>query len=314
MISLVAPCAALYRYWAPQCAAGPFGTLEPLGYGLWYLHVPEGVPLWNSHGATWFVWGVFPWIGLIGALITAVHSRSSRPAAVTYCILLAVAIAIALLVTRAGAFANLLAIPGAVSLIMLAFARTESWPLPPRIVMRAVALLSLSPIAAEMAPALLSANDAAGAGKTTDSRCGLIDELKPLDRFKRTTVLAPLELGPNLLAATHHDTVTGPYHRNPSALEDVLRFFTSPDAHAIATRRNATLLVFCGGRSDMTTMAKFAPHGLAGQLMQGRSPTWLQPVSVPGTAGLRIYRIAPRDEKAAAHQGGRRPFRSSLTV
>jgi hypothetical protein len=114
-----------------------------------------------------------------------------------------------------------------------------------------------------------------------------------LDRLPATTVLAPLELGPAILAGSRDSAVSGPYHRDPDALEDVLRFFTAaPDtARAIAARRHAGLVLFCPTGGEITSMAKVAPKGLAARLEQGSPPSWLKPVKLSGGAGLAIYRI-----------------------
>jgi len=291
-------CAILYRVGAPQCAAGPFGALGPLGRGLWYMNVHEGRPLWEAPIDTRLSWGIFPWIGLAGVLATTVIARERHVERWTYCVLLAGAIAIGLVVTRAGAFANLLAIPGAVGLVAPLIRRTEQWPVAIRILPRAAAILLLSPFAAQSTPVLLALghDSKAAAPKTPVSGnpgCGQIDSLAPLDRVPATTVLAPLELGPIVLAGSHHSAVTGPYHRNPDALEDVLRFFTADPAtaHAIAARRHAGLVLFCPAGGEMVAMAKVAPKGLAASLLRGSAPPWLSPLRLPGTARLAVYRV-----------------------
>jgi hypothetical protein len=284
--------AALYRLGAPQCAAGPFGTLGPLGYGLWYRGVYEGVPLWHLPLTQILLWGIFPLIGLAGAILACFRPGDDRAAALDYCALLGIATAIGLLVTRAGAFANLLAIPGAITLILAAFARTTKWPMLPRVIGRAFALLLLSPAGAGLAALLATPSPTiARTTPAADPRCGQIDTLAPLDRFAPTTILTPLDLGPALIAGTHHAAVTGPYHRDPAALEDVLRFFTAADARQIAVRRHADYVAFCAADGEMAAMAKFAPTGLAAALLQNRAPGWLKPMPQFETAGLVLYRI-----------------------
>jgi len=294
-------CALLYRLSAPQCASGPFGSLGPLGHDLWYLNVPEGVPLWHSPVGTRLTWGVFPWVGLAGALTASLRSNSRRPDEWFYCASLATATGIGLLVTRAGAFANLLALPGAVGLIVVAFEKSETWYSPLRILARAGSILLLNPFAAQSTALLaapLSPSLQAGPAQQVDAEhphCGQIDSLAALDRLPPTTIMAALELGPNILAGTHHFAVTGPYHRNPDALEDVLRFFTADErtAHSVAMRRNAHLLAFCPADRAMAGMRKLAPDGVAAALLQGRPPAWLQPAPLPSVGGLKVYRIKP---------------------
>jgi hypothetical protein len=289
LVLIAIGCAALYRLETPQCAAGPFGLLGPLGYKLWYVHVQEGMPLWRAGIDTRISWGLFPWIGLAGALAAYARHATRRPGSLAYCVLLAGAVAIAMLVTRAGAFANLLAIPGAVGLILRTFEKTDRWAVIARLPVRVLAILLLSPLGAALAPALLTRSNDAPSPPITPG-CGKIDTLAPLDRFAPAVIVAPLELGPALLAGTHHRAITGPYHRDAAALEDVLRFFTATDARAIAMRRSAAYVAFCP-EGEMATMARFAPAGLAAQLLRRAPPSWLTPVVVPGTAGLQLYRI-----------------------
>jgi hypothetical protein len=217
----------------------------------------------------------------------------------SYCALLAGAIAIGLAMTRAGAFANLLAIPGAVGLVPALIRRTEPWPVALRILPRAGAILLLSPFAAQSTPALVAPHHAGRTAAPRSPDCGSVDGMAPLDRLPVTTVLAPLELGPAVVAGSHHFAVTGPYQRDPDALEDVLRFFTSDPAtaQAIAAGRHAGLLLFCPTGGEITSMAKVAPHGLAARLEQGSPPRWLHPVALPGVSGLHVYRISADAQK-----------------
>ena len=285
---------ALYRLCAPQCAAGPFATLGPLGYHLWYLNVPEGVPLWHLGRDLALLWGLFPWIGLIGALVACLRPSPNRAETLDYAALLAIATVVGLVVTRASAFANLLATPGALTLILILVDRTEAWPMPVRVLARTIAILALCPAGAGVAAMLATrpALTASVASAKADRNCGLTDSLRPLDALPQTVILAPLDMGPTLLIGTHQAAVTGPYHRNPAALEDVLRFFTARDTQAIALRRQAGYVAFCPGDGEMAAMAKFAPDGVAAALLHDRVPSWLQPVPLPRAAGLKLYRIS----------------------
>jgi len=292
---------ALYRFCAPQCATGPFATLGPLGYHLWYLNVPEGVPLWHLDHDLALLWGLFPWIGLAGALVACLRRSPDRAGTIDYAALLAIATVIGMVVTRAGAFANLLAIPGAITLILILLDRTEAWPMPVRVLTRALAILALCPAGAGVAAMLATkpAPQSAASAAKTDPKCGLADGLRPLDALPQTTILAPLDMGPTLLIGTHQAAVTGPYHRDPAALEEVLRFFTARDAYAIALRRHAGYVAFCPGDGEMAAMAKFAPDGLAAALLHDRVPGWLQPVPLPGAAGLKLYHVSSTGNSAA---------------
>jgi hypothetical protein len=259
------------------------------------MNVHEGRPLWEAPLDTRLSWGIFPWIGLAGGAATTRSAGDHSIERWTYCALLGGAIVIGLLVTRAGAFANLLAIPGAVGLTIPLMRRTEHWPVALRILPRAGAILLLSPFAAQSTPALFAPRHAGRTAAPRAADCGSVGGMAPLDRLPVTTVLAPLELGPAVVAGSHHFAVTGPYHRNPDALEDVLRFFTSDPAtaRAIAVRRQAGLVVFCPAGGEMTAMAKVSPNGLGAALLRGSVPAWLRSAALPDTPGLAIYRVSP---------------------
>ena len=48
-----------------------------------------------------------------------------------------------------------------------------------------------------------------------------------------------VDLGPRLIAVTHHDLVTGPYHRNGQQIADVMNFWRgSPEPRLIAWSPN----------------------------------------------------------------------------
>src|SRR5690606_33920235 len=54
---------------APLCTRGPFATLDPLVYSLWYRNVSEGLPLWDQV-LPWALMTVsFPIVGLIGGAL-----------------------------------------------------------------------------------------------------------------------------------------------------------------------------------------------------------------------------------------------------
>jgi hypothetical protein len=172
-------------------------------------------------------------------------------------------------------------------------ARTEHWSMPLRVAARTLAILALCPGGTDIVAGLSSrsAQPTRAAIEKTNPDCGLAAKLEPLDRLPRSVILVPLAMGPTLLLGTHQATVTGPYHRDPAALEDVLRFFTGGEADRIARQRHADYVAFCPDDGEMAAIARFAPTGLAASLLHDRAPDWLQPVTLPGTAGLKLYRV-----------------------
>jgi hypothetical protein len=288
--------AAVYIFWAPQCLSGPFNMLDPLSYRLWYLNVKEGRPVWELGGSEALLWLGYPLLGLAGAVVAWRNTREQplRAFLLDYCALLTIATAIGALVMRAGAFSNLLAIPGGVMFILFAFARTESWRLALRAPLRAMAALLLCPFGVMLIISL-----SAGPSKKDEAvaiscnRYLTADNLAALDALPRTTLLAPLDQSPALVASTHHWAIGASYHRNAGAIHDVLAFFTAEDqeARSIASRHEAHYVALCPSGRDVALMAKLYPKGLAARLKEGRPPDWLRPIELTGSDGMRLYAV-----------------------
>jgi len=111
------------------------------------------------------------------------------------------------------------------------------------------------------------------------------------------TVLAFMDIGPELLYRTRHRVVGTPYHRNGDGIYDGYRILATDDdeaAHALVERRNIDLVLLCGSPAERLFYA--APHGeqnLYVRLDHGAAPDWLAPVDLP--EGLRdqarLYRV-----------------------
>ncbi|WP_223276569.1 hypothetical protein [Sphingomonas daechungensis] len=68
-----------------------------------------------------------------------------------------------------------------------------------------------------------------------------------------------VDLGPRLITVTHHDTVTGPYHRNGDQIADVMKAFRGgePQAHAIVSKYRSDYVLIC---PNMSTATIFRPR------------------------------------------------------
>lgn len=290
--------ALFYRMAAAGCMSGPFGQLGPLGYQVWYRNVNEGLPLWRLAPELFALWAPLPVVALCGAILTwrPMSPGERRNALATYIILLLAAAGIGAFVMRASAFANVLAMPGAMMALAAIARASRKMPSAARIVTLTLAIFVCSPWGAAIACGVIAANrPASGPAKPPQPACGTIDDFAVLDALPETTVIAPIGDGPAVIAGSHHRAITGPYHRDPGALEDLLHFFMAPPAEArtIARSRQASLLVFCPGDHDLEVMARYAPHGLAASIVRGASVPWLTKLNPPGNSPLQIYRIGP---------------------
>jgi len=285
--------AVIYPIWAPQCLGGPFNALDSLTYQLWYLQVHEGRPLWELGGTDAILWISFPLIGLLGSVVAwRVAEPRLRGSLLDYAALLAIATAIGVLVLRAGAFSNLLAIPGGIMLIAFTFDRTKNLNLAPRAGIRAAATVLLCPVGTMAVVATFYKPQTNDARSQQLTKCLSVDNMVRLNRLPSSTFMTPLHLAPALVAGTHHRAVASGYHRNAKVMREVLTFFTAGDdeARAVARRHETAYLLLCEKDPHIAMLAQLYPKGLAARLSNGRPPAWLRPIPAQGM-GVQLYSI-----------------------
>jgi hypothetical protein len=292
-------CALLYRHWAPQCLVGPFNTLDPLTYRLWYENIGEGMPLWDKPPAEFAMWLLYPMLGMAGAALLARRAREAATAAdaLDLLALLAAATLIGVAVLRAGAFSNMLAIPAATCLLVALLRAISALPwMPVRVIGLALAPLLLNPVS----PGLALAGDDGDAPKPASriegedaAACRSIDNLTALQALPAATIMTPIDLAPPLLVATHHSAVGAGYHRNPQAMHDVLAFFTADEAtaHVIAARHRIAYVLACPTAGEFDLLRREAAGGLAARIVAGDTPGWLRPLRLPGLHYAKLYRV-----------------------
>ena len=122
--------------------------------------------------------------------------------------------------------------------------------------------------------------------------------LRPIALQPKGVVFTFVDLGPRLITVTHHDAVTGPYHRNGQQIADVMNSLrgSAEQAHALIAKYHANYLLSCPNSSTTTIFMAEAPKGFYVQLQRGQVPEWLAPVraaqgfAVPDVAGGRLGR------------------------
>lgn len=122
--------------------------------------------------------------------------------------------------------------------------------------------------------------------------------MERLERMPGDVTLATINLSPFIAAFTHHRVLAGPYHRDAGAVVDLILDWHEPPARVLATvrKRHVDLVVACpGGEGDPD------PASFARQLAEGSIP-WLRPISDPGLAPLRAWRV---DAAAVGDGAGR---------
>ncbi|HEY0624363.1 hypothetical protein [Sphingomonas sp.] len=262
---------------SPSCLR-PYGGVDPVLARIWLANVAEAQPLLVAPFAHAIGYAGLLVVGLGATCLMWRQSRGREWLIVGMLQLVSLLIAFAQL---RGAYAGaMLAAPALAGLIAAARARGT-------LALAAAWILSaglLYPIAG----AALSHAPEAGRGTGCDAGAALA----VLARQPRGTVAMPIDLGAYALAATPHDVLAAPYHRNGAGNRALYRMLLmAPDAaHREAARLGVDYLVDCpGAYGELGT----PPAGsLFAALRGGRRPAWLRPVP-GGNDGARIYAVVP---------------------
>jgi hypothetical protein len=293
---------AFVHFW-PQCASGRLEHVDPQAERLWLSHVLEARPIYRHARDTIVTVCTLPAIGLLGYLAMFARSRDDGPALRLWVAIAAPAAAsFALLFwqSRAGPAAQLLAIPGAAGLAWVVI----PWVWNSRFMLVRVfgvvgAFLLVSGLAVDYAQKLWPKPDQAPGERAVNranNLCPSLWALHPVALVPKGYVLTHVDLGPRLIAVTHHDAVAGPYHRNGRDIAEVMKSFRStPDyAKSVIDRRHIDYVLICPGLSESTIYASEAPGGFYMQLMRGQVPKWLAAVALPKDSPYRMWRVVRR--------------------
>ena len=237
--------------------------------------------------------------GLVGYAAMLWRHRREEPKLVLWAATAAPALLAAALLlwqSRAGPAAQLLAVPGATALAWIVIARIfTSRFLLVRVLGTVAAFLLVSGILAQQALTFIPQEPRPGMKKVNEANrlCPTLWALKPVAQVPRGQVLTFVDLGPRLIAVTHHQAVAGPYHRNGRDIIDVMRTFRGSvdDARAMIERRRIDYVLVCPGLSESTIYASQARQGFYAQLVRGEVPAWLQPVPLPANSPYRMWRV-----------------------
>jgi len=292
----------------PQCANGPFATLDPIVAEFWYRNVLEGQPLWVSKPSDAIQVLVPTLIGLAGSLLAwrSCASAADRRNWATIIVALAGAAALSLLVLRSVSTAHVFALPGCAWLGLRAWTWSRTIPSTvPRIFASAAAALTLPllgslAVAAVLGPIVPSlkaerAKAAKDAAVVNPYKTNCLDPaaISDLNRLPKTTILTPIDLGAPLIFWTRHSLVATPHHRNKEAMADTIRAFAGDpgQAEGLVRKQEAALIIFCRTANDLNRYRRARKDALAAQLYAGTPPAWLEAVPIASRAGLSVWRV-----------------------
>jgi hypothetical protein len=219
-------------------------------------------------------------------------------------LLLAAAVGVALLVHRAEGVAHLYALPGCAFLLLKLLPRVRALKSAPARIFLTVAVILLPwPVPAIFAAVKIAGEpdtwersdtgNTAGNGTANSPRCTSSAGLAQLTKLPRALILAPIDIGPAILAATPHSIMAAGYHRNDVAMKNViLAFRAKPDqAHRFIKKRGIGLVAYCPELPEVERYRLEAPEGFMAHLERNRAPSWLEPVPVRGSSDLRVWRV-----------------------
>jgi hypothetical protein len=293
---------ALYLGVAPQCRGGAFVALDPMVYHYWYEGVAEGMPFWHLPLAIAIETVGVPLVGLasLAVLWFGAADADQRAWWRDHALVLAGALLIAACVARAAATAcALAAIPtGAVVLRAIVALRTVA-PLRRTAGYIGILLLLMPPlpvIAWERARAMIpdhTGTRMVSADMPLSSQCKYNVAARALNALPATDLFLPLDIGPDILVRTHQRVVATGHHRGAAGMHDVIAAFlgTPDEAHAIVRRRHSTLIAVCPDIPEPANYRHYAPDGFMAQLLQGKTPAWLQPVDLAPGSNLKFWRV-----------------------
>lgn len=282
----------------PHCL-GRLEQSSPELERLWLSKVREAMPLYEHNRQIILMVLTLPLVGLVGYAVMLWRWRRSPERLVPWAaaaLLAFIAAALLLWQTRASPAAQLLAVPGATGLgwLLIHWFRQEK-----RMLVRVAGVVGtfalVSGLAGLWATQLLPSEDKPGrrAVAAANRMCPTLPALRPVAQQPAGTVLTFVDLGPRLITVTPHRALAGPYHRNGRQIVDVMRAWRGDEANARATvaRYGVDYLLICPNFSESTIYRSEAPQGFYSQLVQGRVPGWLEPVSLPKNSPYRMWRV-----------------------
>jgi hypothetical protein len=124
--------------------------------------------------------------------------------------------------------------------------------------------------------------------------CASLWGLHPVALQPKGLVFTFVDLGPRLITVTHHNAITGPYHRNWQQIVDVMNAWrgSADQAHRIIVDKyHSNYVLSCPDSSTTTIFMSEVPDGFYGQLENGEIPKWLQPVPLPKDSPYKMWKV-----------------------
>jgi len=284
----------------PQCLQRP-EHVSPEADRLWLSHVKEARPIYTHGWRITTLMVALPVSGAIGWAILAWIQRRDRDllrriigAAVPGI----VASLLLLWQTRTGPAAEMMAAVG--SAVLVWFVMPIFWRsnyavvrILGTVVVSIAGVGAIVPFALTFIPEKQATPFETAIGRA-NNLCGSLWGLHPVALQPKGMVFTFVDLGPRLIAVTHHDAVAGPYHRNFQQIVDVMKAWrgSAEQAHQIIVDKyHSTYVLSCPNSSTTTIFTTETPNGFYGQLAHGNVPKWLQPIPLPQDSPYVMWKV-----------------------
>ena len=280
----------------PECIASPYAQLDPLVTSLWVDKVVESMSL-----ATMLqlmpqkVLGFYGFPLMTMGFALAALFKSDPPERFRWTLgimTLAALIGLSVWEMRATAAASMVAAP------MFAASLAILWPT--HAPGRNLFLLALAVSPASFAAVGLSAKPLIYSilkppvtiAERDASTCQAVSDVASMTRLPKGRVMAPIDLGPTILAETDHAVFAAPYHRNNDGNLAMLKLMLAPapTARQILSDRRVDYVVICSADPEQD-LVKLAPDGLAARLGRGETPDFLEPLDLDPTHKISVWRV-----------------------
>lgn len=282
----------------PGCIASPYAAVDPLVTSVWLDHVAETMSfqtvlqLEPQKILGFYGFPVLTLLLAVTAMLRAAPRFQFRW--IVAVVMLAALVAISIWQMRGAAAAAIVAAPILpASLAVLWSAREQGRKLLLAALVASPASFAASGLAARPLIDRIVKPELAMVERDAASSCRTVSSLVPLAELSRGRVMAPIDLGPAILAATDHSVFAAPYHRNNGGNLAMLHLMTAAPgaARQILSDHQVDYIVICTGSLEQGDFVKLAPDGLAARLCRGEVPDFLRPVDLRLPGKLVAWRV-----------------------
>ena len=124
------------------------------------------------------------------------------------------------------------------------------------------------------------------------STCRTVSDVASMTQLPKGRVMAPIDLGPVILAGTDHAVFAAPYHRNNDGIVSMLKLMSAPIpvARQMLSDRPVDYVVICSAAAERD-LVQLAPDGLAARLGRGETPDFLELLDLDPTHKISVWRV-----------------------